>query len=864
MQVDKIYDLTQQVLLEKMDVVAAIEELKNYLEIADIRLLSTSSCVKRLFRCLRDMSVDPSKTSIFDLAGHLRQFILMFQKKVQVSTTLTNKLLKIGHSAGLYVRYDGEVDAVTEITVPIPNIEKVNELYCLPERKVVNTPIGDGVLNHMSGFTHYRSEAQKVMVKACLNMEEGETLIAALPTGGGKSLVFLLPSFYETEGGTVIGSLREEVGTTIVVVPTVALAIDQKMSSRKFFPNAREEKYRPQAYYGGMSKEEKQIITDGLREGTLPILYTNPESLVNGSLTGVIEESAWKGNITRFVIDEAHIVLDWGSHFRPDFQLLTVFQKRLLKASREKLKTILLSATLTDNATQLLRQLFCHNEKYTEIRGDELRLEPTYFIDECKTLTERFRKIPRIIPYLPRPIILYVSKVEDGEMWKENLLEKGYKSVETFSGDTVDAERERIIRQWNNDEIDIIVATSAFGMGVDKRDIRTVIHCCLPESVNRFYQEVGRGGRDSFASISLLSYVYDKDTAAQNHLTKSNVLTIEMLWSRWKGMFNRREATEASDEFWLHMNAQREGLTGQSKSNAGWNEAVCLMLSRYGVIEILNTTYESGENHRRFLVKILKNFSSLNDKEQFIQILEPERDKERKRVKKDVRQMQKLVLEKEEECVSDYFINTYSYALEACGGCPACFKRGRDIRYHPPTLTIPNKYQHFYKREELTGSLGDLAAGFKEIILKTDDNSWDQDKLINMIKQLTDSNISTIVLPEEKGFNYTDIVKNSPTGEGTINYTLLTNEELNTYPLPFLRGTVAIFYRKEDGQNDSLFRWSRKFLLKHPYGKIIHITVLDIYIPSEGKTLNCLIDYISVDHTEFLERQDDMFIHEFM
>lgn len=861
---ERIYDLTQEVLLEQKDVSLGIKELDNLLKGADLRLLSTTSCVKRLFRCLMDLSTNSSRSSILDLAGHLRQFILMFHKKVQVSTTLSNQLKGIADQAGLYVRYDGEIDAISDLQVDIPDVEKFNEIFTLPERRVVNTPIGDGILYHMAEFTHYRSEAQKVMVNSCLNMEEGETFIAALPTGGGKSLVFLLPSFFETEGGTQVGSLRETVGTTIVVVPTVALAIDQNISARKFFQNEKE-KFKPQSYYGGMSQEEKQIIFEGISEGSLPILYTNPESIVNGSLARVIEEAAWRGNITRFVIDEAHIVLDWGSHFRTDFQLLSVFQKRLLKASRGKLKTILLSATLTDDATELLKKFFCHNEKYTEIRGDELRLEPTYFIDECKSIAERFRKIPKIIPYLPRPIILYVSTLDDAKSWKEKLLEKGYKSIETFSGSTGDSERERIIRQWNNDEIDIIIATSAFGMGVDKRDIRTVIHCCLPESVNRFYQEVGRGGRDGFASISLLSYVFDEDTAVQSSLTKSSVLTIEMLWSRWKGMFDHREATNSGDEFLLHMKSQREGIMGQSgKRNAAWNEAVCLMLARYGVIEILNTTYQPDEQYRTFLVKILKNFSSVNDQVQFVAILESERDKERKRINKDQRQMRKLVIDKEEECVSEYFMNTYSYAFGACGGCPACRAQGREIRYHTPELSIPFNHQHQKELAELTGSLADFAAGYQEIILKPKDNNWEHEELLNTIRQLSDSNISTIVLPEEIGFDVIDLVKDAPTGEGTIYYTLLTYEELKTYPLKLLKGSIAIFYRMDHTENDSLFRWTRKYLATHPLGKIVHISLPDIHIPSEGKTLDSLIDYMAVDLTDFLERQDEMFFHEFM
>lgn len=845
-----------------MDMDEGIEKLNHLLENADIRLLSTASCVKRLFRCLKQLYSNHKQTSIFDFAGHLRQFILMFQKKVQVSYALRDQLMSIADQVGLYVRSDGEVN--TEYPEHLPDMEKIHEIYRLPERRVVNAPIGDGVLHHMAGFTNYRSEAQKVMVKACLNMEEGETLVAALPTGGGKSLVFLIPSFNETEGGTIVGSLRETAGTTIVVVPTVALALDQKMSAQKFFPNAREEKFQPQAYFGGMPLEEKQIIFEGLREGSLPILYTNPESIVNGSLANVIEDAGWRGNITRFVIDEAHIVLDWGSHFRTDFQLLTVFQKRLLKATRGKLKTILLSATLSDEATSLLRHLFSHNDKYTEIRGDELRLEPTYFISGSKSNPERYRKITQIIPYLPRPIILYVSKLEDARLWKVMLREKGYKSIETFSGNTSDTERERIIRQWNNDEIDMIVATSAFGMGVDKRDIRTVIHCCLPESINRYYQEVGRGGRDGFGSISLLNYVYEYDTAVQNNLTSQSVLTIDMLWDRWHAMFDRRESAKRSDEFWLYMSSQHKGLSGESgKSNAAWNEAVCLMLARHGVIEILDTWYETGESFRRLLVKIL-NFSMVNDKEQFINNLGPDRDKERKRVNKNLRQIRKLVLDKEEECVSEYFIDTYTYALEACGGCPSCRAQGIDVRYHRPKLSIPFSNQIMEAKGELTGSLREFSGGFKEIILKVDENQWKPEELVKVIQQLTDSNVSSMVLPDEKGLDLTEVVQEAPTGEGSINYTFLTAEELATYPLGLLNGTVAIFYRCDEKQNDRLYLWSRNFLARHPLGKVVHISVPEIMIPSEGKTLDSIIDYIAVDLHDFLERQDDMFISEFM
>ncbi|MGD6893737.1 protein DpdF [Bacillus infantis] len=857
---DKVYDLTQKVLLEEIDVVDGIKRLNDLLTEDNIKLQSKTSCVKRLFRCLKDIQNLSTQSSILDLAGHLRQFILMFQSKVYVSDTLREELMIIGEEAGLYVRLDGEVDVYTDFPVNFPYQSKSQEVYQLPERRVVNPPIGDGILYDMAGFPNYRSAAQKVMVKSCINMEEGETLLSCLPTGGGKSLVFLLPSFFETEGGQLLGSIRETVGTTIVVVPTVSLAIDQKRSARKLFKDAIEEKYLPQAYYGDLAAGEKKIIFEGLQDGSLPLLFTSPESIVNGALAKELIHSAYKGNITRFVIDEAHIVLDWGSNFRTDFQLLTVFQKKLLRATKGKLKTVLLSATLTDAATNLLKQLFCHNEKFTEIRGDELRLEPTFFIDESASLVERFNKITKLIPFLPRPIIIYVSVKEDARIWKEKLVEKGYKSIAIFNGDTVDSERERIIRDWNHDEIDIIVATSAFGMGVDKRDIRTVIHCCLPESVNRFYQEVGRGGRDGFASISLLSYVYKDDVYVQDNLTSKAVLTTEMVWKRWKAMYMGRESSGVADEFWLLMSSQHEGLSGShsGKSNGSWNEAVCLMLARHGVIEIIDTVLEIGEITRKLLVKIV-NFSVVNDEKRLVTTITPDRDKERDRVNKDLRQMRKLVRKGYLDCFSEFFVDTYPYAVEACGGCPSCFETRHDITYYPPKLRIPNRYQPVQVKAELTGSLEDQSGGFQELILKTDKNDWKQERLLELVEQLTLSNISTIVLPDEKAINLVEVVKKSPNGFGSTHYTYLTSKELAIYPIGFLKGSIAIFYQNDDQQNDLLFKWSRNYLEIHPFASIVHVSEPDIYILSEGKTLDSLIDYMAIEENDFLERQGDMY-----
>jgi ATP-dependent DNA helicase RecQ len=854
---DNIYSLTQKVLLEKMDVTSGMDALNEILLDSDLKLHSQSSCVRRLFRCLKHNQLASKQSSLLDLAGHLRQFILMFQSRVFISPRLTKQLMTI-HDAGLFVNDDGEVTVLSDIPVTIPHIDRVKEVYKLPIRRVVNSPIGDGILYSMTGFTHYRSHAQKAMISAVMNMTDGETLLSCLPTGGGKSLLFLLPSFFETEGGHLQGTVRETVGTTIVIVPTVALSIDQKMSSRKFFDDELDEKYKPQAYYGDLSTEDKKNIYEGLREGTLPILFTSPESIVNGSLKNDILTAARKGNITRFVIDEAHIVLDWGSHFRTDFQLLTVLQKKILEETNGKLKTILLSATLPDEATSLLKQLFCHNGKYTEIRGDELRLEPTYFIDKNKSATDRFKKITKILPYLPRPIILYVSKIEDANDWKIEITQKGYKNVEIFNGRTVDSERERILKAWNNDEIDMIIATSAFGMGVDKADIRTVIHCCIPESVNRFYQEVGRGGRDGFASISLFSYVEDTDIETAEKLTSSSVLTTEMVWKRWKPMYDNRKTANGSDEFYLQMNTKHEDLVYDSRSNAAWNEAVCLMLARHGVIEIVDTVKEKEDKTRKLIVKIL-DIEIVNDEVKLKERIEPEREKERARINRDLRLMKKLIRKGKSVCCSEFFIETYQYTVGVCGGCPSCYSDRGDLTYYRPNLTIPFRNSKVNNSPELAGSLGEYAGGFQEILLQDKDNNWEQKNVINIINQLTKSNISTIVLPKGNDIDLEVIVKDLPNERQSKNYLLLTENELNQYPIELLSNTVAIFYPQDQQVNDFLFGWSRKYLKQHPKATIVHVTVPDIFIPSEGKAINSLIDYIPMNASDFVEKQRDMY-----
>ena len=449
----------------------------------------------------------------------------MFQRYIQVHEDIAAPLRKIASDFGLSIDYANEVNAINSYPDWFQHAEHLEDVFRLKKRRSTVPQIGDGLLYEMAHYTHYLSTEQKILIQGVFNMGEGQTLLGCLPTGGGKSLIGQLPAFVETRGGTVHGAVSGA-GSTIVIVPTVALAIDQYESSKKIFKNAIDEEHSPQAYYGGMSEERKKLICNGVRNGTIPLLYTSPEAVLSGRLHHALMEGARNGRISRLVIDEVHIVVDWGSAFRTDFQLLSILQRKLLEASGGRLKTVLLSATLTDEAVGILKTLFKNQAGFSEIRSDALRFEPMYFIDCPKDEWERQKRMVEVLPLLPRPIILYVTSREKAAFWEEYIKTNGFLSVTSFTGDTGDTEREVILEKWNKDEIDMIVATSAFGMGVDKPDIRTIIHLCLPESVNRYYQEVGRGGRDGFASISLLSTVLKEDEREAHSLTKTSVLTV--------------------------------------------------------------------------------------------------------------------------------------------------------------------------------------------------------------------------------------------------------------------------------------------------------------------------------------------------
>ncbi|WP_144551322.1 protein DpdF [Peribacillus simplex] len=859
---DKVIRIVKQVLRKQMtpkDGLVAFHHWKK--ENQDMLNRSKSTCVYRLLSSLQVVERD-KMSGWYEVASHLRQVILMYNTRFIVHAEYVQNLEKIKSTFQLSIDPTNEVNALAKYPAWVKHADQLKRVFQLERRRVNERKIGDPLLYQMTGFSHYYSKEQKALVQTCLSMNEGETLLASLPTGGGKSLIGQLPAYLETKGGTIHGGVGTG-GTTIVVVPTVALALDQHQTSLKYFPKALSETHRPQAYIGGMSEDRRKIIIEGLQNGTLPLLFTSPEALLHGFLHETLIEAAKLKRVNRLVIDEAHIVVDWGSNFRTDFQLLSVFRRKLLEASGGKLKTILLSATLTDAATVTLKELFVDNGKLIEIRSDALRFEPIYFLDQPKCQKVREERILEVIPLLPKPMILYVTKKEHAQNWASIIKATGFQTIETFTGETSSTERERILNLWNADQLDIIIATSAFGMGVDKPDVRTVIHCCLPESTNRFYQEVGRGGRDGFASISLLCTI-DEDKRDAAKLMSSNVLTEQNMTERWDKMSTQPVERVGGDLMWVNTNVRPKHLkddeTGQQ--NANWNETTLLFLYRAKLIDILDYRKREEDLRRTILIQLL-DIENLQDKEKLIEKIAPDRAKERNLINSELGYMKSLVQYAEDTCFSHWFQNTYSYTSEVCGGCPACHEEQR-LPFHTETITKVVGQTNLRIQRPVGKKIGQSLSLFPElfITLPQQEGVINRDVFVSILNELTEAKVKIIVVPNE----WIALVEKDWFESGYETYTntlLLTEDELlkdgNSYTV---HQPMAVLYPPASEIADLLYEYCREWIEQSSNRQVVHIAYKDTFIYSQRKKLIDLVDgnVVPFDFVFMKEELEEEFI----
>ncbi len=428
------------------------------------------------------------------------------------------------------------------------------------------------------GRTSYRSPGQRAAVRAALSTPPGGTLVVALPTGEGKSMIFQLAHAL----GFVGDESSSGQGVTLVIVPTVALGVNHEEEAVGVCGLA-----RPLAYQGG-ADAANATIAQRIAEGSQGLCFASPEAACK-PLRSALRKAAEAGKLRAIVVDEAHLVDQWGTGFRTEFQELSGLQRELhaLAPGGRQPRTLLLSATLTDSSLETLRALFGTGGEFASIAAVKLRPEPDYWIAQADERA-RTARVLEALHHAPRPVVLYVTQVEHAENWRRELQNAGFRRLRMLHGKTTREARERIVAEWRRGDIDIVIGTSAFGLGIDYPHARSVIHACVPETLDRFYQEVGRGGRDGRASLSLIVPA-PSDFATAEGINRQMVISIDRGLERWGGLFGGKQML--GDRV---IAVRIDGSPGASESdidmtgdrNADWNLRTVALMARAGLLRL--------------------------------------------------------------------------------------------------------------------------------------------------------------------------------------------------------------------------------------------------------------------------------------
>ncbi len=774
-----------------------------------------------MIRCVKTCEND----DFFDFCGHLRQTLGMFNGAVAVSKEMYSKIMPYRNRYGfIMLSHDSfEINIHREIC---PTIDDLKSIYQYEKRKRNSKSISNGAVRRYFGYQTFTSFQQKMMMYFVSNLKENQTLLACLPTGAGKSFTWQFIAVSEIYSGCLI-----------VVVPTIALSINHERSALELFGTIDGFSKTARAYHSGQGQERKQIIYDELMENKLALLFISPEALLAKEFKEKILSASKKGLIGALIVDEAHLVVSWGMKFRPEFQLLPSLRNEMEKLSPNGIKTILLSATITDHDRNTITRLF-GQRGMLEYRADELRSEFEFYAHECTSEEEREDNIRLLVDQAPRPMIIYTVTPEIAEKYKGILVKQGYNRVSVFTGKTGDTDRVRIIREWDKDNIDIIVATSAFGMGVDKADVRTIITTYIPESVSRYYQEVGRAGRDGYSALNYWLFYHGQDDKVIKHLTDTALLTEKRLSERWESLYkSSQKVPGAANKIRIRMDSIPEDMKGNlvGKQHANWNKDAVLLLYREGIIDITDLQFITPTKYE--IEVVLNNIPVLENKALLETYIEGFRNEERQSIIDDKSSVYEMMRYYPDECFSTFFTKAFPYASDSCSGCPDCRKKRR-----VPYQMSPNIYGENLKDTVHESRIPAFENMYMENFLERGISFITyQDKLSeNHVNLLTELMIRYgVECVVNKGWN--NSVLDKLYSIDRANYLLLSYDEFWKIDPNWIGGLIVFFLYEDSEQIDRIFHTGNDLVAE---GRpVVFIGRFDTRIKSAEKKLKELSNY---------------------
>ncbi|MDP9416535.1 MAG: ATP-dependent DNA helicase [Actinomycetota bacterium] len=318
--------------------------------------------------------------------------------------------------------------------------------------------------------------AQAEAIEALL---AGSDVLLVMPTGAGKSAVYQLPALHLD-------------GPTLVVSPLIALQHDQVNSLLE-----RGDETRARAVSSAMSPSARQEALDAAAAGEIEFLFLAPEQLANDDVLARVRAA----RPSLVAVDEAHCVSSWGHDFRPDYLRLGEFLDRL---GDPRPRVIALTATAAPPVREDIVERLRLRDAAVIVRGFA-RSNIELRVRRCASEEEKRALVVEAAAAEVKPGIVYTATRREAEEYAAELGELGLRAC-AYHGTLRRRDREEAQRRFTDGDLDVMVATSAFGMGIDKPDIRFVLHAAVPDSPDSYYQEVGRAGRDGKPALAVLCY----------------------------------------------------------------------------------------------------------------------------------------------------------------------------------------------------------------------------------------------------------------------------------------------------------------------------------------------------------------------